>query len=108
MAETIQLSESSFDEKVLKSDNPVLIDFWAEWCGPCKTLAPVLDELVGEYRGKFSLAKLNVEEYPRLAAGLGVRGLPTLLIFSKGKEKQRIVGAFSKAEIKKKIDSILK
>ena len=107
MAKTINLDDLSFDERVSKSSKPVVVDFWAEWCIPCKSIAPVLEELATEYGGKVIVAKVNVDDYPRIAAGLGVRSIPTMVVFSGGEERERLIGAHSKIEIKKKIDSVL-
>ncbi len=107
MAETVELDYASFEDKIAGSSIPILVDFWAEWCAPCKSIASVLEELASEYSEKVILAKVNVDEYPRIAAGIGVRSLPTVVMFSGGEEKVRIIGAHSKLEIKRKIDSVL-
>jgi thioredoxin 1 len=94
----------SFESEVLKSERPVLVDFWAEWCGPCKAIAPVFEELAREYKGKVVFAKVDVERNPQVAALLGVRSIPTMIMFSRGEEKERIIGTFPKSQIQKKID----
>jgi thioredoxin 1 len=95
----ITLSDSSFEETVLKSKLPVLVDFWAEWCGPCKAIAPILDTLAKEYAGKITIGKLNVDQNQATPAKYGVRGIPTLIIFKEGKEQATKVGALSKAQL---------
>jgi thioredoxin 1 len=107
MANTIILDDLSFDQKVSRASRPVLIDFWAEWCRPCRSIAPVLEELAQEYSGKVDVAKVNVDDFPRIAAGLGVRSIPTMVVFSRGVERERLVGSYSKSEIKKRIESVL-
>ena len=107
MTATVNLDYASFEEKISGSPKPILVDFWAEWCVPCKSIAPLLEELALEYSEKVIVAKVNVDEYPRIAAGLGVRSIPTMVVFSGGEEKDRMVGTHSKVEIKRKIDLIL-
>ena len=103
----IQVSDADFDEVVLKADLPVLVDFWAEWCGPCKMIAPIVEELSEEYAGKLDFAKLDVDSNPATAMAYGVRSIPTLLIFKGGKPVDQIIGAVPKGALKKKIDSTL-
>ena len=103
----IQVSDADFDELVLKADLPVLVDFWAEWCGPCKMIAPIVEELSEEYAGKLDFAKLDVDSNPATAMAYGVRSIPTLLIFKGGKPVDQIIGAVPKGALKKKIDSTL-
>jgi thioredoxin 1 len=102
-ANVITLSTSNFDTHVVKSAVPVLVDFWAEWCGPCKMIAPVLDQLADEKIGKIKVAKLNVDDSPELATKFGIRSIPTLLIFQGGTVKEQMVGMASKKDIEKKL-----
>lgn len=99
-----QISDSDFDSAVLKSPTPVLIDFWAPWCGPCRIVGPVVDELSSEYQGKVAMVKINVDENPMIAQQLGVSSIPTLMIFKGGQLADRVLGALPKAELKKFIE----
>ena len=101
----IYLSDDSFENDVLKSDLPVLVDFWAEWCGPCKMIAPILDDVSEEYAGRLTIAKLNVDQNNVSPAKYGVRGIPTLLIFKNGELAATKVGALSKTQLKEFIDA---
>ena len=103
MKTTAEINEANFDIEVLKSKEPVLVDFWAEWCGPCKMLAPVLDEIAVENVGRLKVAKVNVDENPALAIRFEIRGIPTLLYFVDGQLRDRIVGAVGKKTILSKI-----
>jgi thioredoxin 1 len=94
-----ELSDAAFEEKVMKSDKPVLVDFWAEWCGPCKAIAPVVDELAGEYKGKVDFYKINVDHNRSTPGMFGVRGIPTLILFKGGKVVGQEVGAVAKSRI---------
>ena len=91
----IILSDDNFEEKVLKSATPVLVDFWADWCGPCKMIAPFLDELADEFKGKVTIGKMNVDENSQFPAQFGVRSIPTLIMFDKGEQKDMVIGADS-------------
>jgi thioredoxin 1 len=97
-------TDGNFDEVVLKSSTPVLVDFWAEWCGPCKRLGPTVDALAGEYAGKLTVGKLNVDENPNVAFKFQIRGIPTLLIFKSGTVVESIVGLAAKDDLKRTID----
>jgi thioredoxin 1 len=101
------VSDSNFEGEVLKSPTPVLIDFWAPWCGPCKNIAPVLDELADEYVGKLKIVKINVDENPETPARYGVRGIPNLLIIKGGQVKDQIVGAVPKGHLVRALDAAL-
>ena len=102
----VHLSDSDFEEKVLKSDKPVLVDFWAAWCGPCKMIAPFLEELAEEYDGKITVAKLDVDSNQDNAAKFGVRSIPTLIVFKDGEQKDLFVGA-DPGKIKQMVDKAI-
>jgi len=97
-------TDGNFDETVLKSGGPVLVDFWAEWCGPCKRIAPMIDALAGEYNGKITIGKLNVDENPSVAFKYQVKGIPTLLLFKDGQVVESVVGVAQKDYLKSVID----
>ena len=101
------VTDADFAANVLESGQPVLVDFWADWCGPCKMIAPVVDELADDYEGKFSFTKLDVDANPQTAMQFGVRSIPTLLLFKDGKVAEQVIGAVPKAVLKKKIDKVL-
>lgn len=101
----VYLSDDSFENDVIKSETPVLVDFWAEWCGPCKMIAPILNDVAEEYAGKLTVAKLNVDQNSVSPAKYGVRGIPTLLIFKAGELVATKVGALSKTQLKEFIDA---
>lgn len=103
----VTLDKENFESEVLQSDVPVLVDFWAEWCGPCRMLAPVVDELASEYAGQLKVAKLNVDQAQDLAGRYGVMSIPTLLVFKGGQEVERMVGFAPKRELKQRIDRAL-
>ncbi len=108
MADNIaHVSDDSFDSEVLKSSLPVLIDFWAPWCGPCRAVAPIVNELAGEYAGKLKIVKMNVDDNPRTPARYGVRGIPNLILFKNGEVQQQIVGAVPKAHLVKAISTVV-
>jgi thioredoxin len=102
----VTLTQENFAQQVLQSPAPVLVDFWAEWCGPCKMIAPLLDELADEYDGKVKIGKVNVDEQQSLAAEYGIRAIPTLLVFQKGQVADQIVGARSKSDFKASLDRV--
>ncbi len=106
VANIITLTDGNFSEEVLKSPVPVLVDFWAEWCGPCKMVAPILDELATEYDGKVKIAKINIDEFQSLATEYGIRAIPTLLLFKNGEVADQIVGLRSKRDFKAKLDRV--
>jgi thioredoxin 1 len=103
----ITLTKDNFTQQVLNSTTPVLVDFWAEWCGPCKMIAPLLDELADEYSGKVQIAKVNIDENQDLASEYGVRAIPTLLIFQHGQVAEQIVGLRSKRDLKASFDKLM-
>ena len=101
------VTDSDFQQEVLEADTPVLVDFWADWCAPCKMVAPLLDELAEEYDGKVKFTKLDVDSNPQIAMQYGIRSIPTLLVFKGGGAVDQVVGAVPKAAIKKRLDSAL-
>src|SRR5205814_833275 len=103
-ANIITLTQANFNNEVLQAEQPVLVDFWAEWCGPCKMLAPILDELADEYNGRVRIAKVNIDEHQDLAAQYGIRSIPTLLLFKKGQVAEQLVGLRSKRDLKASFD----
>lgn len=98
------ISDSSFDQEVLQSEVPVLVDYWAEWCGPCKMIAPILDEIAADYEGKLKITKLNIDDNPETPPKFGIRGIPTLMIFKGGDVQATKVGALSKSQLTAFID----
>ena len=104
MAHPIVITDDTFEAEVIKSDIPVLVDFWAEWCGPCKMIAPIVEELANEMDGRVKFAKLDVDSNPKTATNYGIRGIPTMLIFNGGKPVDQIVGAVAKSVLKSRID----
>jgi thioredoxin 1 len=103
----VDLSSENFDQEVLKSDTPVLVDFWAEWCGPCKMLAPVLDELATEYGGKIKVGKVNIDNDQQLSVQYGIQSIPTLLVFKDGQVQGQHVGLKSKSVLKEALDTAI-
>ncbi len=104
----VHTNDASFEKDVLESDMPVLLDFWAEWCGPCKVIAPVLDEIAGAYKGKLRIAKLNVDENQATPAKFNIRSIPTLIVFDKGSVTAQKIGALSKSQLVAFLDSQLR
>lgn len=104
---TTPVTDDSFASDVLGSGEPVLVDFWAEWCGPCKQIGPALEELAGEYAGKLKIAKVNIDENPETPGKYGVRGVPTLMVFRNGELAATKVGAAPKGQLKEWIDSVI-
>lgn len=107
MAAISEVSDSTFEAEVLQSATPVLIDFWAPWCGPCRAIAPVVEELAREYAGRLKVVKMNVDDNPQTPAKFGVRGIPNLIVFKGGKVAEQIVGAVPKARLAKAIDAVV-
>lgn len=104
---TVKVSDDDFESSVLKSSEPVLVDFWAEWCGPCKMIAPALEELATDLNGKLTVAKLNIDDNPQTPAKYGVRGIPTLILFKDGQVAATKVGALPKSQLAQWVDSVV-
>ena len=107
MSKPVEIEEAKFEEDVLKASLPVLVDFWAPWCGPCRMVAPVVEELAKEYDGKISFVKVNVDNSPKVAGKYGVMSIPTLILFKDGQPVSNVVGFRPKAELKKNLDKAL-
>ena len=107
MSKPVEIKEVKFNEMVLQAKTPVLVDFWAPWCGPCRMVAPVVDELANEYDGKVAFFKINVDDNPKIASQYGVMSIPTLIVFKNGQPVSNIVGFRPKAELKKSLDTAL-
>jgi thioredoxin 1 len=103
----VHVSDSDFDQVVLKADGPVLVDYWAEWCGPCKMIEPILHELADEYAGKLTVAKINIDENQQVTARYKIRGIPTLMIFENGEHQATKVGALTKSALKSFVDETI-
>ena len=107
MSKPVEVTDAQFEQEILKSDQPVLVDFWAPWCGPCRMVGPIVEELAGEYDGRLKVAKVNTDNNQQNAARLGIQGIPTLILFRGGKEVDRVVGAVPKPALKQRIDQVL-
>jgi thioredoxin 1 len=107
MSKPFAVTDQEFDLEVLQSGTPVLVDFWAEWCQPCKMIAPIVDALAEEYDGKIRFAKVDVDSNPQTPMNYGIRGIPTLIIFRGGEAVEQVVGAVPKAELKRRLESVL-
>ena len=107
MAKPQEVTDAEFDQQVLKADLPVLVDFWAEWCGPCHQIAPILERLAEEYDGKIKFVKVDTEENFETPSSYGILSLPTLLVFKEGQQIERITGAHSKADLMRSLDKVL-
>ncbi|MDN3516232.1 thioredoxin TrxA [Aquisalimonas lutea] len=105
--EIVYVSDDNFEQQVLQASEPVLVDYWAEWCGPCKMIAPILEEISNEYEGRLKIAKLNIDENPETPPKFGIRGIPTLMLFKNGNVEATKVGALSKSQLAAFIDSNL-
>ncbi|MBI4636047.1 MAG: thioredoxin [Candidatus Rokubacteria bacterium] len=105
-AGTVHLTEQNFDEALVQHEGLMMVDFWADWCGPCRAIAPVLEELARESDGRVTLAKVNVDENPGLAARYGIRSIPTILLVKQGKVADQVIGAVPKAQLRKKLDAL--
>ena len=103
----VHTTDATFSQDVLDSDVPVLLDFWAEWCGPCKMIAPILDEIAGEYKGRVKIAKIDIDKNPQTPPKFGIRGIPTLILFKNGAVEAQKVGAVSKAQLSAFLESNL-
>jgi len=107
VGKALEVTDNTFEQEVVQSTQPVLVDFWAVWCGPCKAIAPIVEELASEYEGRLKVMKLDVDDNPRTASAYGVQSIPTLLVFKDGKPAERIVGAVPKKVIADKLQSVM-
>jgi thioredoxin 1 len=107
MTKPVEVTDDKFETEILKADQPVLVDFWAPWCGPCRLVGPIVEELAGEYSGRLKVAKINTDHNQSHAARLGIQGIPTLIFFKDGREVDRVVGALPKMALKQRVDAVL-
>ena len=107
MGKVTEVGDNNFEAEVLKSTVPVLVDFWAPWCGPCKAIAPIVEEIAGEYEGKLKVTKLNFDDHPAIASRYGIRGIPNLIILKGGAVKEQIIGAVAKSKLVSAIEKAL-
>ena len=107
MSDTVEITDENFQQEVLNSETPVLVDFWADWCQPCKMIAPVVEQIAEEYDGKVKIGKLDVDSNQQTSQAMGIRGIPALIIFNDGKPVDQIIGVVPKSIIQKKIDEVL-
>jgi thioredoxin 1 len=104
---TVVVTDAEFEQKVLQSNTPVVVDFWAPWCGPCRAVAPILEDLSNEYEGKVTIAKVNTDENQQWMTKFGITGIPTMIMFKGGKEVGRVIGARPKGDLKKQFDGLI-
>ncbi len=107
MAKPIEVTDATFEEEVINSDLPVVVDFWAVWCGPCKMIAPIMEEIANDYEGKIKVAKLDVDNNPNVAVKYGIRSIPTVLFFKDGKMEEQVIGAYPKAHFIEKVSELV-
>ena len=103
----VHVTDATFEQEVIKAATPVLVDFWAPWCGPCRAIGPIVDELAGEYEGRLKVVKINVDDNPQVPARFGVRGIPNLLILKSGEVKEQILGAVPKQQLVRAVDNAI-
>ena len=104
---TKNVTDENFETEVLKAEKPTLVDFWAEWCGPCRQIGPIVDEVASEYKGKAVIGKINIDHHPTIASQYGIRSIPSLLVFFEGKVQQQIVGAVGKGELTEALNKLI-
>jgi thioredoxin 1 len=107
MAKPVAVTDAEFEQTVLQADKPVIVDFWAPWCGPCRAIAPILDKLAGEYEGRLTIAKVNTDEQSRWAGQFGIQGIPTLIVFKNGQEVERLVGSRPESAYREVFDRVV-
>jgi thioredoxin 1 len=107
MAKPMEVTDTTFEDEVLKSDKPVIVDFWAVWCGPCKMIAPIMEEFAQDYSDKVKIAKVDVDNNPNIAVKFGIRSIPTVLFFKEGKVAEQVIGAYPKSHFEEKLKTLI-